>query len=45
MLSDYKLKIADPCNIPTDNVKKSMSDVFDKEKYVLHYEKNKHITY
>ena len=36
MLSEYQLKIADLYNIPLGNVKN-----FDKEKYVLHYEKTK----
>ena len=38
MLSDYQLKIADLYNIPIGNVKKLVSDFFDKEKYVIHYE-------
>ena len=38
MLSEYQVKIADLCNIAIDNVKKLVSNVFDKEKYVLHYE-------
>ena len=38
MLSNYQLKIADLYNIPVGNVKKLVPNVFDKEKYVLHYE-------
>ena len=38
MLSEYQLKIADLYNIPISNVKKLLRKVFDKEKYVLHYE-------
>ena len=38
MLSEYQLKIADLYNIPIGNVKKSVPNFFDKEKYVLHYE-------
>ena len=38
MLSEYQLKIADLHNTPISNVKKLMSNFFDKEKYVLHYE-------
>ena len=38
MLSDYQLKIAGLCNIPICNVKKSVSNFFDKKKYVVHYE-------
>ena len=38
MLSNYQLKIADLYNIPIGNVKKLVPNVFDKEKYVLHYE-------
>ena len=38
MLSDYQLKIADLYNIPIGNVKKLVSNFFDKEKYVLHFE-------
>ena len=30
--------IADFYNIPIDNVKKLVPNIFDKEKYVLHYE-------
>ena len=38
MLSEYQLKIADLHNIPIGKVKKLVCNVFDKEKYVLHYE-------
>ena len=30
MLSDYRLKIADLCNIPIANVKKLVPNFFDK---------------
>ena len=38
MLSEYQLKIAALCNIPIGNVKKLVPNLFDKEKYVIHYE-------
>ena len=38
MLSEYKLKVADLYDSPIGNVKKSVPNFFDKEKYVLHYE-------
>ena len=38
ILSEYQLKINDLCNIPIVNVKKWVLNVFDKEKYVIHYE-------
>ena len=38
MLSNYQLKIADYYNICIGNVKKLVSNVFDKGKYVLYYE-------
>ena len=38
MLSDYQLKIADLYNISIGNVKKLVSNFFDKEKCVIHYE-------
>ena len=38
MLSEYQLKIADLCGIPIGNIKKLVSNLFDKEKYVIHYE-------
>ena len=38
MLSDYRLKIADHYNIPIGNVKKIVPNLFNKEKYVIHYE-------
>ena len=37
MLSEYQLKISHCCNIPICNVKKLVPNVFDKEKYVIHY--------
>ena len=41
MLSENQLKISDSYNIPIDNVKKLVSNLFDKEKYALHYQKIK----
>ena len=41
MLSEYQIKIADLYNIPVSNVKKIVCKFFDKEKYVIHYEKLK----
>ena len=38
MLSDYQLKIVDLCNIPIGHIKKLVPNIFDKEKYILHYE-------
>ena len=38
IIHDYQLKIADLYNIPIGNVKKIMPNLFDKEKYVIHYE-------
>ena len=38
---EHQLKIADLYNIPIGNIKKLVSNFFDKEKYVLHYEKLK----
>ena len=38
MLSEYQLKIADLYNIPISNVKKLVPNIFDNEKYVIHYE-------
>ena len=38
MFSDYQLKIADLFNIPISNVEKLVPNIFDKEKYVIHYE-------
>ena len=38
LLSEYQLKIADLYNFPISNIKKLVLNVFDKEKYVLHYE-------
>ena len=37
MLSNDQIKISDFYNIPIGIVKKLMRNVFDKEKYVLHY--------
>ena len=39
MLSNYQLKIADLYDIPTNNVKRLVPNVCDKEKYVFHCEK------
>ena len=38
MFSNYQLKIIDLYNIPIGNAKKLVPNVFDKVKYVLHYE-------
>ena len=38
MLPEYQLNIADLPNITISNVKKLVSNLFDKEKYVIHYE-------
>ena len=38
MLSECQLKIADLYNIPIDNVKNFVPNIFDKVKYVLHFE-------
>ena len=38
MLGNCQLKIANLYNIPTGNVKIFVSNFFDKEKFVLHYE-------
>ena len=38
MLSAYQLKIDDLYNIPVGNIKKLVSNFFDKGKYVLHHE-------
>ena len=38
ILSECQLKIADLYNIPIGNVKKLVSKICDKEKYVIHYE-------
>ena len=39
MLFEYQLKIANLYSIPIGNVKKTVPNIFDKEKYVLHYKK------
>ena len=39
MLSNYQLKVADLYNISIGNVKNCVPNFFDKENYVLHYEK------
>ena len=39
MLSTYQLEIADLHNILIGNVTKLVPNFFDKEKYVLYYEK------
>ena len=39
MLSNCQFKITDFYNVSIDNVKKLVPNFFDKEKYVLHYEK------
>ena len=39
MLSEYQLKIADHYNIPIGNVKKLVPNFFDRQIYVIHYEK------
>ena len=41
MLSNYQLKIANLYNISIDHVIKLVSKIFNKRKYVLHYEKLK----
>ena len=38
MFSAYQLKISDLYNISIGNVKKLVPNLFDKEKYVIHYE-------
>ena len=37
-MSDYQLKRAGEYNITIGNIKKLVLNIFDKEKYVLHYE-------
>ena len=37
-LSECQLKIADLYNIPSGYVKKLVPNLFEKEKYVIHYE-------
>ena len=38
IFSKYQLKIVDPYNIPIGNVEMLVPNIFDKEKYVIHYE-------
>ena len=38
MLSEYRLKTADHYNIPIAIAKKFVPELFDKEKYAIHYE-------
>ena len=38
MLPIYRLKIANFYNSPSSNVKKWLSDIFGKEKYMVYYE-------
>ena len=38
MLSEYQLKIADFYNIPISKVKQLVPNLFDKERYLIHYE-------
>ena len=38
MFLNYQLKFADRYKILIGNVEKLMSNLFDKEKYVIHYE-------
>ena len=38
MVSEYQLKIADLYNVPIGYIKKLVPNLFDKEKYVIHYE-------
>ena len=38
MLSEYQLKIADFYNIPIGKVKQLVPNLFDKERYLIHYE-------
>ena len=37
MLPEYRLKIADLCNVPSGNAKKLLPNFSDKEKYVIDY--------
>ena len=57
VLPEYQIKIADSYSNSIGNVKKLVPNIFDKEKYILHYEnlqlclrlwlklKNEYITY
>ena len=38
MLSEYQLKTADFYNIPIGKVKQLVPNLFDKERYLIHYE-------
>ena len=38
VLPEYQIKIADSYSNSIGNVKKLVPNIFDKEKYVLHYE-------
>ena len=38
MLSEHQLNIVDLYKLPIGNIKKLVPNVFDKEKYVIHYE-------
>ena len=38
MLSEYQLKIADFYNVPIGKVKQLVPNLFDKERYLIHYE-------
>ena len=38
MLSEYQLKIADFYSIPIGKVKQLVPNLFDKERYLIHYE-------
>ena len=39
MVSEYQLKIADLCNVHIGYIKKLVPNLFGKEKYMIHYEK------
>ena len=38
MLTHYQVKLDELYNTPIGNVKKLVSNIFDKEKYMLYYE-------
>ena len=42
ILSEYQLKISDLYNIPIGNAEKLLPNLFDKEKYAIHYENLTH---